>query len=63
MTGLKGELHIYSEGAYYINHQGKIKRGECSYWKGTIIYVNLPFNSKKALVEMRKLMEKGLVEI
>ena len=63
MTGLKGELHIYSEGAYYINHQGKIKRGECSYWKVTIIYVNLPFNSKKALVEMRKLMEKGLVEI
>ena len=63
VTGLKGELHIYSEGAYYINHQGKIKRGECSYWKGTIIYVNLPFNNKKALLEMRKLMEEGLVEI
>lgn len=63
VTGLKGELHIYSEGAYYINRQGKIKRGECPYWKGTIIYVNLPFNNKKALTEMRKLMEEGLVEI
>ena len=60
---MKGELHIYSEGAYYINRQGKVKRGECPYWKGTIIYVNLPFNNKKALTEMRKLMEEGLVEI
>lgn len=63
VTGLKGELHIYSEGAYYINHQGKIKRGVCSYWKGTIIYVYLPFNSQKALPKMRKLMEEGLEEI
>ncbi len=63
VTGLKGELQIYSEGAYYINHQGKVRRGDCSYWKGTIIYVNLPFNSKKALVKMRELMEEGLIEI
>ncbi len=63
VTGLKGELHIYSEGAYYINHQGKVKRGECPYWKGTIIYVYLPFNSKKALMKMREIMEEGLIEI
>lgn len=63
VTGLKGELHIYSEGAYYINHQGKIKKGRCSYWKGTIIYVYLPFNSQNALPKMRKLMEEGLEEI
>ena len=63
VTGLKGELQIYSEGAYYINHQGKVRRGVCPYWKGTIIYVNLPFNSKKALSKMRELMEEGLIEI
>lgn len=38
----KGELHIYSEGAYYIHSKGKIKKGNCGYWKGTIIYVSLP---------------------
>lgn len=63
VSGLKGELHIYSEGAYYVNHQGKKRHGDCSYWKGTIIYVYLPFNNYKALKEMRKLMEEGLIEI
>lgn len=63
VTGLKGELYIYSEGAYYINRQGKVKRGECPYWKGAIIYVNLPFKKKDALTKLREYMEKGLTEI
>jgi len=63
VTGLKGELQIFSEGAYYVNHQGKVRRGVCPYWKGTIIYVNLPFNSKEALFKMREFMEEGLIEI
>ena len=63
VTGLKGDLHIYSEGAYYINHQGKVKRGTCSFWKGTIIYVNLPFANNKAMDRMRELMKMSLEEI
>lgn len=40
----KGEIHIYSEGAYYVNQCGKIKKGTCGFWQGTIIYVSLPLN-------------------
>ena len=40
-----GELHIYSEGSYYVNQCGKIKKGTCGFWKGTIIYVFLPLNN------------------
>ena len=37
----KGNLTIFSEGAYFINNAGKVKSGQCSYWKGTIIYIKL----------------------
>lgn len=40
-----GELHMYSEGAYYVNQCGKIKKGTCGFWQGTIIYVSLPLNN------------------
>ena len=63
VTGLKGELYIFSEGAYYINLHGTPRRGMCSYWKGTIIYVSLPFNNEKALLNTRKFIKEGLDEI
>lgn len=44
-----GELHIYSEGAYYVNQCGKIKKGACGFWQGTIIYVSLPLNKVRSL--------------
>ena len=34
-------LHIYSEGCYYKNDYGKITKGSCGYWGGTIVYINL----------------------
>lgn len=43
----KGELHIYSEGAFYMNRSGKIKKGKCGFWQGTIIYVSLPLQNLK----------------
>lgn len=38
----KGSLYLYSEGAYVLNLAGKLRKGLCPYWKGTIVYVNLP---------------------
>lgn len=42
VTELKGELYIFSEGAYLHNHQGKLRKGQCANWSGTIIYLSLP---------------------
>lgn len=41
----KGDMQLYSEGAYYVNQCGKIKKGTCGFWQGTIIYVSLPLNN------------------
>ena len=47
-----GRLHLYSEGYFYFNDYGKIKTGPCSYWPGTIIYVNLNLKNPKTLSEL-----------
>lgn len=49
VTISRGEFHLYSEGAYLVNHGGKIKKGLCSYWKGTIVYIKLPLFREKEL--------------
>jgi hypothetical protein len=49
---VKGRLHIYSQGAYYINDFGKIKTGDCAYWGGTIVYLSLPLNDPKTLSDI-----------
>lgn len=54
----KGEIHIYSEGAYYVNQCGKIKKGTCGFWQGTIIYVSLPLNKANEI----KIWQDGLAE-
>lgn len=41
VTMNNSRLHIYSEGAYYKNDYGKITKGQCGFWNGTIIYINL----------------------
>lgn len=45
----KGEMRIYSEGHYVACHNGHIKYGNSSYWKGTIIYYSLPFTRFEVL--------------
>lgn len=54
VTLAKGELHIYSENAYYINRHGISKGGESSYWKGTIVYVKIPLTNMDSLKDSIK---------
>ena len=58
VTAQKGELRLCSEGAYVYNIQGKHRRGEIPYWKGTIIYVTLPLykieRTKKIIDELNQ---------
>lgn len=37
-----GMLHLYSEGISYKNQNGKVNCIKNSYWKGTIVYINIP---------------------
>lgn len=52
ITAAKGEFHLYSEGAYLINHNGNIKKGLCSYWKGTIVYIKLPLHCENKYINV-----------
>jgi hypothetical protein len=47
-----GRLHLYSQGYYYCNDFGKIRSGSCSYWPGTIIYLNLNLSKPKTLSDL-----------
>lgn len=47
-----GNLHIYSQGYYFHNNYGKQKYGKCSYWPGTLIYVNLSLEKSKTLSDL-----------
>lgn len=42
----KGEMCIFSEGAYCHQRKNNIKKGQCGKWKGTIIYVKIPLFKK-----------------
>lgn len=54
---VRGKLHIYSEGAFIFNDYGKIQKGACSFWKGTVIYISLPLSSPKTLADIKDLVE------
>lgn len=47
----QSRLHIYSEGFFYKNDYGKITKGKCGYWKGSIIYINLDVTNPKTPVD------------
>lgn len=40
----KGTMKIFSQDGYLVNDKGKIKCGKSAYWKGTIVYVNMPLS-------------------
>ena len=48
----KGRLYLISEGYFVFNDFGKISRGKCPYWGGTIIYVFLSLSSPKTLSDI-----------
>lgn len=45
VSASKGYMSIFSQDAYLINKHGIIKCGQSPYWKGTIIYVNMPLSN------------------
>lgn len=55
-TLTKGKFHIYSEGVFYQNNFGKKIKKKCSYWKGTIVYLNLPLSKAYTLCDLEPLL-------
>lgn len=51
-TLTNGLFYVFSEGTYYFNKHGKYRSGLCSFWKGTIIYVNLPISHPYTLKDI-----------
>lgn len=49
VSSTQGYLSIYSERGYLVNRKGKIKCGESPYWKGTVIYVDIPLKNPDSL--------------
>lgn len=58
VTASQGEMRIFSQNASLMNQKGKIKCGFSPYWKGTIIYVNLPLTYGDVFSEVLKEKEK-----
>ena len=52
INSTKGKLLLISEGQYVRNDFGKLFKGECPYWGGTIIYVFLSLTSPKNLSDI-----------
>ena len=53
-----GIFHLYSEGVSYKNQNGKKIFDNCGYWKGTIVYLNLPLQKPVAMDDVLKEEEK-----
>lgn len=60
VTSSKGYMTIFSEGAYLINKKGVIKCGQSSFWKGTIIYVNMPLTNNSIFLDVMRKKEKSI---
>ena len=58
VTANMGKLHLYSEGYFYQNNYGKIKKGRSPFWPGTIIYVNLSLKKPKSLADLDLISSK-----
>jgi hypothetical protein len=54
-----GIFHLYSEGVSYKNQNGKKVIDNCGYWKGTIVYLNLPLQNPIAIDGILKETEKS----
>ena len=56
----KGELFLFSEGAYCHQKSNQIKKGQCGKWKGTIIYMRLSLKNKEAIASGKKELSKQI---
>ncbi len=52
VTNSKGYFCMYSENAYLINKKGRIKCGESPYWKGTIVYLDIPLGNPACFADV-----------
>lgn len=48
----EGDLYICSEGGYVFKRGRNTKKGECGFWKGTIVYVRIPLTNKKKIAAL-----------
>lgn len=56
-----GIFHLYSEGVSYKNQNGKKIFDNCGYWKGTIVYLNIPLQKPVAMDDILKEEEKNVL--
>ncbi|MBO4417853.1 MAG: HAMP domain-containing histidine kinase [Bacteroidales bacterium] len=54
----KGDLFLFSEGAFCHQKKSNFKMGQCGKWKGTIIYVIIPLYNKDALAAGKRELSK-----
>lgn len=54
----KGELYLFSEGAFCHQKKNNVKMGQCGRWKGTIIYVRIPLYDKEAIAAGKRELSK-----
>lgn len=51
----KGELHLYSQGAFVKTENGKSTSGACANWQGTIIYIKIPLKDTSGIIKFKQL--------
>lgn len=60
VTNTKGILYIFSQDGYLLNKKGIIKCGQSPFWKGTIIYVNMPLSNKEVFSKIMQEKERKI---
>lgn len=58
VTRSQGIMYIYSQNGYLINKKGVIKCGQSPFWKGTIVYVNMPIYNKTVFSQVLEEKER-----
>jgi hypothetical protein len=58
VTFSKGDLYLFSEGAYCHQKKNNYKMGQCGKWKGTIIYVQIPLYDKASIAAGKREIRK-----
>lgn len=59
----KGDLYLFSEGAYCHQKKNHIKMGQCGKWKGTIVYVRIPLFRKEDIANGKTELKKQFSHI
>lgn len=52
ISAIEGRFYLFSEGVAYANEYGKKSIFKTAYWKGTIVYLAMPIQNPKSLVDI-----------